>query len=77
MSGDLNTVPDRKQKRCVPTKLQDFMKWFPLTQHDGPDSSKIKRNGPVFIYLEFLRWHLLKTSIAAQGKLQRLVSYCW
>uniref|UniRef100_A0A8D0L4W0 Condensin-2 complex subunit H2 n=1 Tax=Sphenodon punctatus TaxID=8508 RepID=A0A8D0L4W0_SPHPU len=67
----LDDVPGTKRKRRASGKLQEFMKWFSATQHDGADGRKSRRKGPTFADLEVLYWKHMKERVVAQRRLHR------
>ncbi|XP_019399378.1 PREDICTED: condensin-2 complex subunit H2 isoform X1 [Crocodylus porosus] len=66
----LDDQPGSKRKRRF-SKLQDFMKWFTATQHNGADSRRTRVKGPTFADLEVMYWRQLRERMNMQRKLQR------
>ncbi|KAM5172034.1 condensin-2 complex subunit H2 [Mantella aurantiaca] len=64
-------VSSNKRKRKLPSKLQDFLKWFTATYWDGAESMKYRRKGPTFADMEALYWKHAKERLAVQRQLQK------
>ncbi|XP_072258081.1 condensin-2 complex subunit H2-like [Pyxicephalus adspersus] len=69
--GVVDDVSSNKRKRKLPSKLQDFLKWFSSTYWDGAEAVKSRKKGPTFADMDALYWKHAKERLAVQRQLQK------